>query len=213
MFRVLGFLALFAVTPCWAQRLRFGIQGGARLTAGISSYFASSESKRYVIGPAVVLRLPAGFALEGDALYRRTGFRTWNAGFWGGYQANYRANTWEFPLLLKYTLPLSPARSFVEIGYALRHMAGYYNSVGYTVDIPTGGRTFYSGRAGWNPDISHGLVTGGGIEFGRGHLRVAPELRYTRWNNDPVNFSGSHGYVVNAARNQVDLLVGVAWER
>lgn len=86
--------------------------------------------------------LPLGFGVEVDALYRHTGFRTGNGGFWGSFQARYRANTWEFPMLLKYRLPLPFVKPYAEVGYAPRHIAGSYTIVGYSVNIPTGTRTF-----------------------------------------------------------------------
>lgn len=212
MFRVACFLALLAAGSCCAQRIGFGIKGGVRATDDIDSYSAESESKRYVIGPMIDVALPLGFGVEVDALYRRTGFRTGNGGFWGSFQARYRANTWEFPMLLKYRLPLPFVKPYAEVGYAPRHIAGSYTSVGYSVDVPTGTRTFYGpSRSDWRPDVSHGLITGAGVEFGGQHLRIAPEFRYTRWNNDPINSYGSQGYRVNAAVNQVDVLIGIIW--
>ncbi len=211
MFRAVCLFALLAAGECGAQLVGFGIKGGVPASGDIDSYSAWSESKRYVIGPMIDITLPLGFGAEVDALYRRTGFRTANGGFWGSYEARYRANTWEFPMLLKYRLPLPLARPYAEVGYALRHMGGSSSSVGYTVDIPTGERRAYASRGEWNPDPSHGIVTGGGVEFGGRRLRIAPEVRYTRWNNDPVGFYGTQGYRVSAARNQVDVLFGISW--
>jgi hypothetical protein len=78
--------------------------------------------------------------------------------------------------------------------YAARHIGGSYRTVGYSVDIATGAKTPYTSGSEWKPDVTHGIVTGGGVEFGRGRLRIAPELRYTRWNNDPIDLFGNHGY-------------------
>jgi hypothetical protein len=63
-----------------AQEFAFGIKGGAWTTGDIGnpSSFAGGilhlESKRYIIGPMVELRLPLRLSVEFDALYRRLGF-------------------------------------------------------------------------------------------------------------------------------------------
>lgn len=203
----------FSLGVCTAQQVAVGLKAGARLTGDIDSYDAQSESKRYLLGPAVELALPLRFSVEVDALYHRTGFRTAFSNFGGGYQAGYRANEWEFPMLLKYRLPFPAVRPFVEVGYAPRYLSGSYQSIGYSVDLPTGAVTHSTGSGKWSPGVSHGVVAGGGIEFGGRHLRLAPEIRYTRWNSDPINFYGSGGYFVSASPGQVDLLVGIWWRR
>lgn len=114
-------------------------------------------------------------------------------------------------MLLKYRLRLPLIKPYVEVGYAPRHISGSYHRQGYSVDFLTGERIPYSTDGKWSPEASHGIVTGGGVEIGAGHLRVAPELRYTHWNNDPINLLGSQGYLVNAAQNQVEVLVGITW--
>ncbi len=182
-----------------------------RATDDIDSYFAQSESKRYVVGPMIDISLPLGFGFEADALYRRTGFRTATGSFAGSYISGYRANTWEFPLLLKYRLPLPWIKPYVEVGYAPRRISGSYESIGYNVDLLTGKTTYNTGRADWKPDVGHGVVAGAGVEFGGRHLRIAPEFRYTNWSDDPINLYGSQGYLVNAAANQIDVLVGITW--
>jgi hypothetical protein len=50
------------------------------------------------------------------------------------------------------------------------------------------------------------------VQFGIRSLRLAPEIRYTRWNSTPINASGPYGYSFHSAENQVDLLLGVSWK-
>ncbi len=114
-------------------------------------------------------------------------------------------------MLLKYRLPVPFVKPYAEVGYTPRHISGSYTSVGYMVDIPTGENRPSTSQGEWKPDAGHGITTGGGVEFGGRHLRLAPELRYTRWNNDPVGLFGSQGYRVSAARNQVEVLIGITW--
>src|SRR5260370_41699004 len=74
------FWALLASSLAFGQRpVSFGIKGGVPLSDIVSDKtFTSvdvvthvfSDSKNYVIGPTVELKLPARFAIELDALYR-----------------------------------------------------------------------------------------------------------------------------------------------
>ncbi|HVX65765.1 MAG TPA: hypothetical protein VHA11_04140, partial [Bryobacteraceae bacterium] len=194
MFRLVSYLLVLVAGQCCAQWIGIGVKGGVRASDDVSSYEAQSESKRYAIGPMIDVALPFGFGAEVDALYRPSGFRTANGSFWGSYEARYRADTWEFPMLLKYRLRLPLIKPYIEAGYAPRHISGSYHSQGYNVDFLTGERIPYSIDGKWSPKASHGIVTGGGVEFGAGRLRIAPELRYTHWNNDPINLLGSQGY-------------------
>jgi hypothetical protein len=59
--------------------------------------------------------------------------------------------------------------------------------------------------------FDHGLVAGGGVEFGGRHVRIAPEVRYIRWKNPLFSESGSRGYYIQAPQNEVQLLVGITW--
>ncbi|MCC6585280.1 MAG: PorT family protein [Bryobacterales bacterium] len=202
-----------ALAACFGQQVGFGVKAGGRVSDDLASYWASSESKRYVVGPMVDVRLALRFGVEVDALYRRVGFRTFNGGFWGSNQDNYRANSWEFPMLLKYRLPILALKPYAVVGYAPRYISGHYRAAGESIDILTGASTPYTRSGDWKPDVSHGVVAGGGVEFGGRHVRIAPEVRYTRWFNDPINFYGSRGYSVSAAQNQVEVLVGIFWRR
>jgi len=134
---------------CLAQSLSVGAIGGIRLTDDIRSGQINastsgqisvaggtmSESRRYVVGPAVEIGLPFRLALEFDALYRREGYRTDLRvsippsvnpfGPFGGTQFDRaRANSWEFPLLLKYKIPLRVIKPYVEVGTPTGLFAG-----------------------------------------------------------------------------------------
>lgn len=200
--------ALFA-GPGFCQRIAVGVKVGARLSDDIEGD-ASSESKRYAVGPMIEIGLPLRFAFEFDALYSRFGYRTYTGDILGSsYFNRIRANTWEFPMLVRYRLPFPLVHPFVAAGYAPRRMSGgSVQSNGVSVDF-FGNRTPVSGQSATSYEVSHGLVAGGGIELGRSHFRVAPEFRYTHWNNDPVYVYGSHGYFVSAKQNEFQILLGV----
>jgi hypothetical protein len=120
----LVFLLLsFSTGPLGAQVLGVGLKGGVRLTDDLDTYWAISESKRYVVGPMATVRRGSGFAVEVDALYRRVGFRTMNSGLFIGEVATSRArgNSWEFPMLLRKSLWHGV---YAGVGYAPRVIHG-----------------------------------------------------------------------------------------
>lgn len=200
-------------TSCLAQSLFFGVKGGVRASDDIApDSSATSESKRYVVGPTAEIGLPLGLGIEVDALYRAEGYRTAFGNFAGSFTARERANSWEFPILLKFKLPAPVVKPYVLAGIAPRTLSGYEDSSGVTINILTGQQTFSSGRSPTNWDASAGVVVGGGLRFGLGRLGLSPELRYTRWTSTPINVFASQGYFVQSAQNQIDILVGVTWK-
>jgi hypothetical protein len=228
---------------CLAQSLSVGAIGGIRLTDDIRSGQinastsgqisvaggTTSESRHYVVGPAVEIGLPFRLALEFDALYRREGYRTDLRvsiplsvnpfGPFGGTQFDRaRANSWEFPLLLKYKIPLRVIKPYVEVGYANRIIRGSIDSDLFLFSPPPtpGGRDFRSySDTDWRDSL--GEVAGLGVQFAFGRLLVSPEARYTRWNNTAIRgftFGTLSQYGLPAfesSRNQVDLQIGLRW--
>ena len=67
-------LFLTVSTALLAQPVSFGLKGGVPLTDFIDTVSGSKTSitttNRYIVGPTIELRLPAGFGVEADALYR-----------------------------------------------------------------------------------------------------------------------------------------------
>ncbi len=87
----------FAGSVAFCGSLGVGAKAGVPTTELVmSSYHSSgafaSNGSRYVIGPAVELRLPFGLGIEVDALYRRMN--------------NPSGSAWEFPILAKYRVPV-----------------------------------------------------------------------------------------------------------
>ena len=201
--RLILFLFLFAgVLP--SQPFTFGVKGGVRFTGDLDSYFATSESKRYVVGPMVTARLPFGFRLEFDALYRRVGNRTSFGDTCGFFTERDRGNSWEFPMVVRHS-----------IGH------GIYGGVGYAPRVINGSGHIHAVSAlpvyysehdvpgSWN--TTHGVVGTAGIEKHAGPLHIAPEVRFTWWNQPALDLSGSHGFAVQSTRHQVDLMVGITF--
>lgn len=193
-----------------AQRFALGGIGGFRATNDIGVGFPS-ESRRYVIGPAVEVNLPRGLTAEVNALYRRTGFRTSGSDVFVIEQTRHRTNTWEFPFLLKYRFPGNGAQPFAQLGYVPRWMFNSYYREGTRFVAETGQRVSFVETGAFSWDVSHGFTAGGGIEFRWGRFRISPGARYTRWRSDPINYNPRRGVGARAALNQVDILIGVTW--
>ena len=103
LFMTAGSLALLG------QSLSIGVKGGVRASDDFQ-YAATSESRRYAVGPMLEVALPLGFAIEFDALYRRQGFSIGNSTPLYSSSTREADNVWEFPLLARYRTPLRGIR-------------------------------------------------------------------------------------------------------
>jgi hypothetical protein len=107
---------------------------------------------RFTVGPYVELRLPAGMAVEVDALYRNYDFLS----------AGTSASSWEFPVLLKHRISLPLVKPFFDGGVSFSQLS---DLSGLSV----------------NHHSNYGIVVGGGVEFHLLLIKVSPEIRYTGW--------------------------------
>ncbi len=177
-----------------------GAIGGGRLTGDVLSFPSPEanglsagsafrlESRFYDVGPMIEMDLTHGLAVEFDALYHRQGFFYTFYHSTQNYTSRERENSWEFPLLLKYRRRFSVLNPFIQGGVAARTMSGGFGS-------------------------DAGFIAGGGLEFNRGRLRLAPQFRYARWATAPVSgLYYSLGSIYSSNQNQVDVLVGIVWK-
>lgn len=138
--------------PAAAQPFGAGLKLGSTLTNSISA--AESEtipnSATFIVGPYVELRLPLGFAIEGDALYYPSLYS--NAA--GG------GSVWQFPILAKLRFLKGPIRPYIEGGPAYSHLT----------DVKTLPDLLHSS--------DFGITLGAGVELKLLALRIAPEIRY-----------------------------------
>lgn len=195
---------------CVGQSVSIGVVGGGRLTDDVTSG-ATPESRRYIIGPTVEVGLSLGFAVEFDALYHRQGYLFFLDDTYTPTTERERANSWEFPILLKYKLPIAKVKPFVELGVAPRIISGTVTDTGYTcANGCSGPKINFNYSASTNWPRSFGVVAGGGVHFELHRLRLSPEVRYTYWTSAPIFPSVSAFPLSN--QNQLDVLVGIAWK-
>jgi opacity protein-like surface antigen len=207
--------ALFLLaTQAYGQHLEIGIKGAARPTSQLEGY-GTPESRPYLVGPMIQLNLPGGFAVEVDALYSRFGYTSSTSDIVGNfYTYRDRANSWQFPVLLKYRLHFAGLRPYVLAGWDPEHATGTTKTTGSVVSNPydpNHTRTYQQFSIDDQYGTNHGLAAGGGVEFGGRHWRVSPEVRYVRWKNPMFSSYQSHGFFLRVPQNEVQLLVGVAW--
>ena len=199
-------LTAFFITLCAGGQafgqlpFSIGVKGGVGLTDAFSDQLITgvntqthnfSSSKDYVVGPMIELRLPMHLSVEFDALYRPLHLTVSNfiaSGTGTTITVNGTANSWEFPILGKYHFLGGPIKPYIEAGPSFRSV-----------------RQFALGT----PQLSSaGFTAGGGIEVGVLKLKVAPELRYTRWAGD--SNSSAFGVPVSNV-NQAEFLVGISF--
>ena len=207
--------AILSLSACYGQSLSVGVVGGFRTTDDMAGTGATSASRHYAIGPAVDIGLPLGFGIEVDAVYRREGYQTAFGNFAYSAFSDERANSWEFPILGKYRIPLRGFKPFLEVGYAPRVIRGSVSSdlvtyFGNSGLLPQPVYSHFTASTDW--PVSQGVIAGGGVQFGIGRLRLSPAVRYTHWSNAAVSGFYSDGPSFGSARDQVDVLLGIGWK-
>ncbi len=194
--------------PALSQSFTIGAQGGLRLTGDVPAYF-TSNSKRYLVGPMIEVGLPFHFAFEVDALYSRLGNTFYYPGVANESDVRTIINSWEFPLLVKYRLPVSCVSPFLSAGVAPRYAAGSIHTIHYGYypsDV-----TFSS--TDWHAH-DRALVFSAGAEIQRGHVRITPEIRYLKWAVPRSPSSDDVAFYLRPPRNdEVQFLLGIGWSR
>jgi hypothetical protein len=173
IYRIISFITLLcaASIPASAQKFGFnvGVKGGVSLTnflqsTGVidgSSFNAINKTSDYLIGPAVEVTIPFGFAIEADGLY---------------HKAEYKANlpvpigvsgtAWEVPYLAKFRFPIPLIKPFILGGGAWRNFTDK------------------------SPEVSaskNAIVLGAGVELKIKKLRLSGEFRYLHWGSPSSN--------------------------
>lgn len=157
------------------QSLVVGVKGGLPLTEAVNvgrkvaGQDVRVSTARYTIGPMLELRLPLGFSIELDALFKRY---EQSAG------AEKRTDTsQEFPLLLKYRGVGPGVRPYIEGGVTHQRLGGVATTLqsAARLEVPD-----------LKGDTRRGGCFGVGLEAGGGRKRFSLGLRYSRWQGRPL---------------------------
>jgi opacity protein-like surface antigen len=203
MFRATFLLSITAAAAL-AQPIGVGVKGGVPFTDLFDeeSSAVQTETKRYIVGPMVELRLPAGLAIEVDALYSQANFSSVFGAAGSLITAPFKTNSWEFPILLKKKFGgadaiAASARPYIGAGASFRRLSGLTN-IG----------SFITGNQNGSVDRNNtGFVVGGGVEVKALFIRVAPELRFTYWGTDHFTQGLANVFKTNKAQGQ--FLIGL----
>jgi opacity protein-like surface antigen len=207
-------LLFFLAASAAAQPFGFGIKGGLPmndfLSAAKSQNFSfNSHTNRYIVGPMAELRLPAGFGIELDILYRHFGYNSAGLSAIANIVTTGQttANAWEFPLVAKYKFKAPLLHPYVEAGVSWDKLSGLTQTV-TSVVASVSKSTTTSSPPELSRDVTRGFVIGVGVDFKALVIHIAPEIRYTRWGAkhfiDP-------GGLLNSNLNQGEFLVGITF--
>jgi len=230
----LPLLVIVLSVPCAAiaQTLSLGIKGGIPLTeafdtanfAGLSaggttkiSY--TSRAKTYTVGPAVEVSLPLGLAVEFDALYKRLNYNSSssvsNISFAGIQEQHNIISRWDLPLLIKYRVRRFALTPYISGGINTNYIVNT-TEISRAGFVPLGapltlGPPIKSGNppAELRHRSSKGGVISGGFEFRYRRIRLAPELRYTRWAHENFHETALGRFRSNL--HQAEILLAVGW--
>jgi len=195
--RALFLLFPLAINTFAAGPLIFGARGGAPFTSSTDSLLGGlgnlSPTRRFVVGPTVGVRLPLGFSVEGDALFKR---ETLSLGQLSSFTASTHSDSWQFPVMLKFTGSNRVIAPVLGAGVSVRHINNFGDIPSYLFNATTSAN-------------SVGFVAGGGVRFKVGPVDITPEVRYTRWGGTSLAQSLLDLLPLN--RNEASLLVGITF--
>ncbi len=193
-----SFVLLLCALPLCGQSFSFGIKAGVPVTGLGDIDGRSIDTPRWTAGATVELALPANLSVGVDALYRRFSY-SFDDSF--GLHADAKIGHLEFPVFAKYrfksiVLPYV-ARPFVEAGFAFDRAHTSGTDTGFGGPVCCSIVTTAINSSQWGA----GFLVGGGIEIKAAFLKIAPQVRYTRWRKGL--------FYDFQERNQVAVLVGV----
>ena len=193
----------------FGQRVYFGVVGGTNIIANFPTtdysgpgdsfgnpayrfqYFTGPRS--LILGALVEGRLSESFSIEAEALRRPMPativFTQFPSGAPSVVSTDHfiAVDAWEFPVMLKYTLPAlrfaGGVRPFLEAGPSFRSQE----------------------NAAATQPSQFGISAGAGVAWQMGRFRIAPMLRYTRWDPESI-------YPKYATKpDQIELLTSFAY--
>lgn len=193
---------LFLLCPAFsvAQLLSFGATGGVPISPQSQSFGAGSllngttgpndlVIRPWLAGGTAQLRLYRSFSLVGEFEYERTHedftYSSVKTGVNFGTRGSASANTWHFPLLIRYDLKRGRLAPFFDAGSTLRRL-GPFNGQGYQLDFYLHPQpTSFHIVPGGNPEIA--VTAGAGIRVPLGPINLLPEIRFLHWTSRYYN--------------------------
>jgi len=167
-----------------------GVKGGlpfndaVKVRSQLATQTLDVSTAPFTVGPQLDIRLPLGFGIEFDALWKRYETKLGSEGLSG--------QSWEFPLLAKYRLGGAGFRPFVSAGITHQRLGSVLTSLRAVTRLSTAELT---------SEFRRGGVFGGGLEFGSGRTRFSAEARYSRW----------QGTTLVPSANFTDVLLGLTF--
>jgi len=209
-------LLILGSISSFAQPFAAGIKVGAPLTDSLSpgslgvSYTLAPETRHYLVGGTLELRVTRGFAVEFDALYRRQDYTGAGNVILSPvyYNTATTAGNWEFPLLLKYRFHFPVVRPYVDAGAAGDTLAGLKQTITETVPgfVTGSGVTTTNSPPELYQKATAGFVLGAGVDIHAIFLHISPEVRYTRWAAAQFNYGTFH-----SNQNQAEFPMGLTF--
>jgi hypothetical protein len=194
---------LIAASTAQAKSISFGLNIGIplnNLAAAEGGMVATTG--RYTFGPAMQVDLPRGFSFDASLLYKQLGFGLASS------PTRLTAHRLELPLLLRYDHHNNaPLHAFVHAGVSVNKVISIGGSSECEDTIAGKGIYCIEGKSAvqLRHKNTYGFVLGVGVDFRAGALRLAPELRITRWGDR--NF-GTQGSSLRSNLTQIELLLG-----
>ena len=230
--------------PLGSRRVSLGIKGGLLLTDpllasspgavgppfGTCFECGTVRNLRYVVGPAMDVRIAGPLSFTAEELYSRADYFHTSVYFQSasrtsaGYQLGEQKDTvdrWETPLLLKYSFKVRGFTPFILAGASIQYnrdraVRSYgdfrFNLGGDFVQLGTSSSLQGS-------SVEAGSTGGIGTSFAAGHrIRPSVELRFTHWADRAISVLPPNQFpaptyagmpTIASARNQVHLMVGL----
>jgi hypothetical protein len=173
-----GFAAAQHFDFAWGLGVKGGFPTTDLLTSNRGATATLHQENNYIVGPMGEVRIPFGFALEVDGLYRRANYTVTNAS--AGF-ASIDSSSWEVPYIAKFRFPIPLLKPFLAGGGAYRTFNG----------LPAGITASHNA-----------FVAAGGLELRVGKVRFSAEGRYLRWGSTPPTDFAS------LKRDQAEILFG-----
>jgi hypothetical protein len=157
----------------------------------------------------VELRLPFHLGVEFDALYNRLDYSSTASLVDALNQTSTRANSWQFPLLLKYRFGRGPVRPYLDGGPSFRSITGVKQIANLVVFPARQTTSSTSNPPELRKKFTAGFAFGGGIDVHALFLHISPEIRFTHWASE--NFKDNVAGALHTNLNEAAFLLGLTF--